>query len=143
MNTRQKGRFFVLKIIKILKRELDPATYEVSGSGASLDKGDIRIPILDLVVEAKDHKKISLAKWVRQSEREGLGHSKTAVIWKMPDSPSANPDIRVDIPLDYFIDLANGYKDPKIENPDRETAWLIKSAITILKKLLKRLDRTN
>ena len=57
MNTRQKGRAFALKVIHRL-RELDPATYEVSGSGAGLDKGDVCVPRFDLVIECKDSKQL-------------------------------------------------------------------------------------
>lgn len=119
-NTRKKGRAFVLKIINRLRNELDSSTYEVSGSGAALDKGDIRVPLADLVIEAKDWKKISMANWVKQSEKEGLQHSKTAVMWKHPESPSDNPEIRVDISLEYFIDILKRYSEPKIKEPDRD-----------------------
>ena len=134
-NTRQKGRAFVVKVVKILKTELDSSTYEVSGSGAGLDKGDIRIPSLDLVAEAKDWNTISMGQWVKQSEKEGLGYSKTAVIWSVPKSP----DIRVDIPLDFFIDLAKRYKEPKIKVLDRELRWKIERLVNSAKVVIKEL----
>ena len=79
---------------------LDNGTYEVVGSGSGLDKGDIRVPSIDLVIEAKDQKQPQVASWVKQSDREGLGYSKTALMWRHPDSPSSNPDIRVDMSID-------------------------------------------
>ena len=140
MNKKQKGRKLVLQIVKRLRNELDISAYEVAGSGAGLDKGDIRIPILDLVIEAKNSQTISMAKWTEQSEREGLGHSKTALMWRHPKSPLERPEIRVDISLDYFIDLAQRYKEPKIKAPTREVSWKIKHSIQSLKTLLKELE---
>ena len=140
MNTRQKGRQFVLKIIKRLRNELDTATYEVSGSGAGLDKGDIRIPSLDLIIEAKDQKQPKVASWIKQSDREGLGYSKTALMWRHPDSFSSNPDVRVDITLDLFIELAKRYQEPLIKESDRETAYLLKSLKEIIRRVLNKLE---
>ena len=137
MNKRQKGRKLVLQIVKILRNELDKGTYEVSGSGAGLDKGDIRIPALDLVVEAKNWKTISMAKWVEQSEREGLQHSKTALMWRIPKSPLDNPEIRVDISLEYFIKMAQRYKEPMIKEPDRD----LKFHLSRLKENIKQVER--
>ena len=136
-NTRQKGRAFVLKIVKRLKDELDSSTYEVNGSGAGLDKGDIRVPLVDLVIEAKDWKKVSMAKWTGQSEKEGLQHSKTAVMWKHPESLSGNPEIRVDISLEYFIDILKRYSEPKIKEPDREMKWHLINLKNAINQVIK------
>ena len=140
MNTRQKGRAFVLKIIEKLREGLDNSTYEVSGSGAGLDKGDIRIPSIDLIIEAKDQKQPQIANWVKQSDREGLGYSKTALMWRHPDSPSYDPDVRVDMSLDLFIELAKRYREPLIKEPDRQTNWDIKNLVQSAKRVIKDLE---
>lgn len=139
-NTRQKGRSFVKKIIEILRNELDSGTYEVVGSGSGLDKGDIRIPSIDLVIEAKDQKKPQVAGWTRQSEKEGLGYSKTALMWKHPDSPSSNPDIRVDISIDLFIELAKRYQEPLIKEPDREMRYSLERLKQTINSVLKKIE---
>ena len=140
MNTRQKGRAFVLKIIEKLREGLDNSTYEVSGSGAGLDKGDIRIPSIDLIIEAKDQKQPQIANWVKQSDREGLGYSKTALMWRHPDSPSYDPDVRVDMSLDLFIELAKRYREPLIKEPDRQINWDIKNLVQSAKRVIKDLE---
>ncbi len=138
-NTRQKGRAFVLKIVKQLKQELDTETYEVSGSGAGLEKGDLRIPSIDLVGEAKDHQTIKLASWVEQSKKEGLGHSRTAVFWKMPKSPSANPEIRVDISLGLFIEMGGRFKEPIMKAPTRGLKYDLENLENAIKRVKKRI----
>ena len=138
-NTRQKGRKLVKIILERIKREVDNGAYEVVGSGAGLDKGDIRIPSLDLVAEVKNCETISMAKWVKQAEREGLQHSKTALMWRHPKSPLDNPEIRVDIGLDYFIEIVQRYSEPRIKQPDREMRWKIQRLIDSAKAVLKEL----
>jgi len=139
-NTRQKGRKLVLKIIEILRRELDDATYEVSGSGAGLDKGDIRIPRLDLVVEAKNWKQVNMVSWIRQTEKEGLGYSDAVLMWRVPSSPETNPEVRVDMSLDYFINLAKRYGEPKIKAEDKEFKWLLVNLKNSCNKIIKKLE---
>ena len=137
-NTRQKGRAFVKIIISRLA-EYGLKSYEVVGSGAGLTKGDIRIDALNLVIEAKDHKQISVAQWVEQSEKEGLGVNKTALFWRHPKSPSSNPDIRVDISLEYFAKLLKKNSEPMIKEPDRSLKYklerLRQSAQEVIKEL--------
>jgi len=137
-NTRQKGRKLVKKALEKI-RQIFPTAYEVVGSGAGKDKGDIRIPSLDLVIEVKNQKRIRMTEWVEQSEREGLGYSYTALMWKKPDSPTENPEIRVDIPLDYFLDLLKAYEEPRIREGDRELSYhlykLKKDCDTVIKLL--------
>lgn len=137
---RKKGRAFVLKIINKLRNELDNSTYEVSGSGSGLDKGDIRIPSLDIVIEAKDHKKAQISTWIAQSEQEGLGYSKTALFWKNPKSPSTNPDIRVDISLDLFIEMAKRFQEPLIKKVDREMKYHLERLKQDCQNVIKRIE---
>jgi Holliday junction resolvase len=132
INTRQKGRKLVREIVRRLKEE-GLSCYEVVGSGAGLLKGDIRVESLDLVIEAKKHKQISMVSWVKQSEKEGLGINRTALAWQIP----ATPDIRIDVSLEYFIDLLLRAQGPKIKQVDREMRYKIQRAVDSLKALLK------
>lgn len=138
-NTRQKGRKLVLKIIEILRRELDDAAYEVVGSGAGKDKGDIRIPRLDLVVEAKNWKQVNMVSWIRQTEKEGLGYSDAVLMWRVPSSPSANPEIRVDMSLDYFIKMAQRFGEPKVKVQDRELKYQLVNLKNLCNRVVKKL----
>jgi len=137
-NTRQKGRRFVKKALEVIKQYFSDA-YEVVGSGQGLEKGDIRIPHTDLVIEAKNHKTISMASWVTQSEREGLGYNKCALLWRHPKSPRDNPDMRVDISLDFFMELLKRYSEPVVKSDDREMKYslyrLKEACNSVLKKL--------
>ena len=138
-NTRQKGRAFTLKCIDKIK-DIDPAAYEVSGSGAGRDKGDCRMPRFDLVIECKDHKQACVASWVGQADSQGLGYSKTALFWKYPKSPSANPEVRVDISLDFFKDLLVRSGEPKIKQPDRELRWELARLLTAAKNVIRKIE---
>jgi len=93
-----------------------------------------------LIIEAKDQKQPQIANWVKQSDREGLGYSKTALMWRHPDSPSYDPDVRVDMSLDLFIELAKRYQEPLIKEMDRETTYLLKSLKEIIRRVLNKLE---
>lgn len=138
-NSRQKGRKLVKIIIDLLRNKVDRGTYEVVGSGAGLDKGDIRVPSIDLVIEAKNCETLSMKKWTKQSEREGLGHSNTALAWRHPDSSQANPEIRIDISLEFFIDILQRYKEPVMKELDQNMKWKLQRMIDSAKAVLKEL----
>ena len=133
VNTRQKGRELVKEVVRWLKDESKIDCYEVVGSGAGLEKGDIRVPSLDLVIEAKKHKRVSIASWVKQSEKEGLGINKTALAWQIPKTP----DIRIDITLEYFGNLLKRAEEPKIKLMDRDLKFKIQRLIDAGKSVLR------
>ena len=139
-NTRQKGRKLVVQSLQTIHQYFSDG-YEVNGSGAGLEKGDIRIPSVDLVIEVKNHKQINMAHWVRQSEREGLGYNRTALLWKTPESPQDDPAMRIDIDIRYFLDLLKRSQEPKIKTPDRELKWEIKKLIQSAKQVIKKLEK--
>lgn len=132
LNTRQKGREIVKEVIARLK-ENGLKCYEVVGSGAGLLKGDIRVESLDLVIEAKKHKRTSMSDWAKQSEREGLGYNKTALAWQIPKTPH----IRIDIDLDYFCELLKRAEEPKIKALDRQARWDCERLVEDAKKVIK------
>jgi hypothetical protein len=138
-NTRQKGRAFVRKCLNQLYC-VDTSAYEVVGSGAGHDKGDIRLPKYDLVIECKDNKQATVANWTGQTEKQGLGYSRTALMWRHPKSPSAKPDIRVDISLDFFRELLARFSEPAIKAPDREMKYLLQRLTETAKKIIKNLE---
>jgi len=138
MNTKQKGRQLVLEVIRILKDEYGLECHEVAGSGAgNREKGDIRAPALDLVIEAKKHKRVSISEWAKQSEREGLGYNKTALVWQIPNTPH----IRADIDICYFAELLKRAREPKIKEIDKRMSWDIKMLIQSAKKVVKQLEK--
>jgi len=136
LNTRQKGRQLVKETIRILKDDFNLDCHETAGSGSTnREKGDIRVPALDLVIEAKKQKKTSMSNWAKQSEKEGLGYNRTALVWQIPNTPH----IRADIDLCYFAELLQRAAEPKIKEPDRNMkCWLGRLKDTI-KQVEKRL----
>ena len=135
VNTRQKGRELVKEIVRRLK-ENGLSCYEVVGSGAGILKGDIRVESLDLVIEAKKHKRTSMSDWAKQSEKEGLGYNKTALAWQIPKTPH----IRIDIDLDYFCELLKRAEEPRIKELDRKISWDIQRLVEAGKKVIKQLE---
>ena len=135
-NTRQAGRAFVLKVLERVKA-VDSGSYEVVGSGAGKVKGDLRMPRFDLVAECKDWDKVSMGSWTRQTDRQGLGYNKVALFWRHPDSPKANPDIRVDLAMDYFLELLARAGDPIVKREDREFKFKVERLKSAAHEILK------
>jgi hypothetical protein len=136
MNTRQKGRQLVLEVIRILKDEYNIDCHETVGSGSGTrEKGDIRVPALNLVIEAKKQKQVSMASWATQSEKEGLGYNKTALAWQIPQTPH----IRIDIDVCYFAELLQRAEEPKVKEPDREMKFDLERLKTLCLKIGKQL----
>ena len=133
LNTRQKGRTLVKEIIRRLKEE-GLSCYEVVGSGAGLEKGDIRVTSLDLVIEAKKHKGTSMSDWAKQSEKEGLGYNKTALAWQI----AKTPHIRIDIDLMYFAELLKRAEEPRLKQSDRELWYDLERLVNAAKAVIKR-----
>jgi len=135
INKRQKGRQLVVAVIRKFKDENDLYCYEVVGSGSGLEKGDIRVPNSDLVIEAKKHAKTSISSWAKQSEKEGLGYNKTALAWQIPNTPH----IRIDIDIDYFIDLLKSSGNAIIKSEDRDMKYALQNLKNSINGVLKRL----
>ena len=137
MNTRQKGRQLVKETIGVLKDEYGLECHEVVGSGSgNREKGDIRVPALNLVIEAKKHKRTSMSDWAKQSEKEGLGFNKCALVWQIPNTPH----LRADIDLCYFAELLKRAEEPKVKEPDRQLKWKIQRLVDAGKLVIKELE---
>lgn len=135
LNTRKKGRQLVVEIVRIL---------------------DVRIESSDLVIEAKKHKRTSMAAWAQQSEKEGLGHNKTALAWQIqiPQTPhiyevfnsgtgqekgkELNLPARIDIDLLYFAELLQRAEEPRIKELDREMKWLLQKSVDANKAVMRK-----
>ena len=133
-----KGKILEEWIVNRLRlSKIDTRAYRQKGSGSGLNKGDIWND-LNLCIEAKNQKNFKNA-WAKQVKRESLGVQIPVIVWHPPQVPLEDSVVMIDWP--FFEELLKHWKEPTMKEPDRETAWTIKSAINILKKLLKELEK--
>lgn len=80
---KNKGNRFENYLVERLK-EIDPETKRSYASGAGLDKGDIRVPIYDFNVEAKNAKTVSLVKDFKQAEDQCVSGGTAVLMIRNP-----------------------------------------------------------
>lgn len=137
---KQKGNEFENLVAHEIKdMGLGEAHREV-GSGRGNKKGDIfsNIPFL---IECKNQKKLnwleSITQAKKQAEMGNFDANKWCLMVKDPRSPTELPNCYAVIDMWEFLKLLKKDKEPIVKEPDRQTAWHIKSAIQSLKTLLK------
>lgn len=119
-------------------KEIDPHAYIIPASGQGLEKGDYRLPNLNIVVEGKNWARISVQGWMEQSKKEGLGPNKSIIIFKNPKS--ASEEEKDFWAVVNFYDLQEWLKigrQPLIEKPDREFRWKLERLKQAINQVLK------
>lgn len=137
----KKGRRLITYLVPLLKERLDKNTYEVSGSGAGLTKGDLYIPSLDIVGEAKNAEVVHLTTDFKQAERQAINHQIPALFIRNPARPEFE-QVFVVLDLGDFIDLTIGQKGEVnvISNKSSNLKWAVRNLIEAGKKVNRILE---
>lgn len=77
-SAKNKGNRYENHLIEVLRERLDSKAQRTYGSGAGLDKQDVRLPSFNIEIEAKNQKTIKLIDWWEQCKRQEFGN--TAVL---------------------------------------------------------------
>lgn len=144
---KMKGANFE-KILVELFKQLDPKAYRIFGSGAGLQKGDIYCPNRQWLIECKNHKHLTIVKWLDQVKLQANDANLSMLVFKNPKSADVNPEPIVCISFEDLIRLCNGlegYKAPINEEyspkqGNRELQYTVNNAKVVLSKLLKLLE---
>ena len=104
---RKKGNRYEYFLRDWFKEHIDIATRQNYMSGGGLDKGDLRIPSLNLVIEAKNAKTIHLLADWEQAKEQALGDDLPALIIRNPKLAEFKENLVV-ISLEHFTDLLQG-----------------------------------
>jgi hypothetical protein len=100
-----KGGAFEKFLTEELK-EVDVKTYRIFGSGAGLQKGDVFCPNLNWLLEAKNHKHLSIVNWIKQLDRQSNDYIIPLLAFKHPASPDASPEPYIVLSLYDLIKIA-------------------------------------
>lgn len=139
-SAKNKGNRFEYYLRDHFKDHIDIDTRKNLMSGAGYDKGDIRIPSLNIVIEAKNQKTISLIEWWEQSKVQALGDDIPVLALRNPRKAEFAETLVV-ISLEHFTDLLlNTKKDVVVqEKLDYSQRSALLSLISAAKKVLKEL----
>jgi hypothetical protein len=73
-SAKNKGNRYENHLIEVLREKLDAKAQRTYGSGAGLDKQDVRLPSFNIEIEAKNQKTIKLIDWWEQCKRQEFGN---------------------------------------------------------------------
>lgn len=116
----------------------DPHAVEIVGSGSGREKGDMRIPRANLVIEAKNQETLHIGMDILQAKRQGFNFNEYALIFRHPKSPQDNPDCYAVIHVDYLSKLLEmSYGERQITDDNRELKYMLRQARELLRRILK------
>lgn len=139
-----KGDRFENYLVERLRQCVDSNTHRTSGSGNGLDKNDIRIPSLDIEIEAKNQKNISLKDDWKQVESQLTSGNTGVLAIRHPDHPEFQKTLIV-MNLEDWIGLLQNQGGERVINQvlDSKAKWKIQSTINGLKDVMKILGNEN
>lgn len=125
-SAKNKGNRYENYLIEVFRERLDSKAQRTYGSGNGLDKQDVRLPSLDIEIEAKNQKTLKIMDWWEQCKRQEFGNM-GVLIFRNPRKPEFVENLVV-LGLDDFIELAKR-KNEKVEvesNYDPQLKWKIR-----------------
>ena len=136
-----KGIRFVNHLVEVLRGRVDKKTYAVGGSGSGLDKNDVRIPSLNIEIEAKNASKINIISDWEQTKRQLTTGNVGVLIVRHPKKPEFEETLVV-IDFGDWIDLLLGMKDEVnvISNKDNDLKWAVSNLKESCSKVLRKLE---
>lgn len=138
---KDKGRRFENYLVKELRERVDENTHRVIGSGSGLDKNDVRIPSLNIEVEAKNASEYHIGQdWEQVKEQLTMGNVGVLAI-RNPKKPEFEETLIV-IDLGDWIDLLQGASGEVkvISNKDNDLKWAVRNLKEACNKVLKLLE---
>lgn len=139
-SAKDKGNRFENFLIEVLRKELDAKAQRTYGSGAGLDKQDIRLPQFDIEIEAKNQKSIKLMDWWEQTKRQEYGNTGVLMI-RNPKKPEFLETLVV-MSLEDWIELVKKQNETvEIENAlSPNLKWKVKRLKDAAHDVFKELD---
>ena len=139
---KQKGNRFEIHLTQVIREQLDPKAYRIVGSGKGIDKNDVRMPSINIEIEAKNANQVSLVKDFEQLEQQNTSGNVGVLAIRNPKKAEFLQTFIV-MDLGDWIDLVKraGNEDGEgiqIENQlDPNLKWKIRNVIQASKALLK------
>lgn len=125
----EKGKRLERYLEDYFKKNVDINTHINRGSGNGVNKGDIRIPSLDIVVEAKNTATIHLIDDWQQAKAQALGNDRPVLAIRNPRKGEFQETLIV-MDLGTFAELASGQGGTVQE----ELTWQDRRLIETLKR---------
>jgi hypothetical protein len=142
--TKEKGDQFEEFVLGIIQETVDTNAYITPRSGAGLEKGDLYSPGLNIKIECKDQKQLSMTQWIDQLKSENAGgHNIGMLVFNDPKAPEISPDPYCVLSLSDLtrIILDNNKVSVAPKEDNRQLTWKINSLVSAAKALIKELNK--
>lgn len=139
-SAKNKGNRYENHLIEVLRERLDSKAQRTYGSGAGLDKQDVRLPSFNIEIEAKNQKTIKLIDWWEQCKRQEFGN--TAVLCLRNPRKAEFQESLVVMGLDDWIELVKKQNEVvEVEsNFDPKLKWKVANLKRAAQEVFKELD---
>lgn len=146
MNTssaKKKGWRLESHLLAFFREHIDANTSRTAGSGSGIDKGDIRIPKANVLVEAKNAKTIKIIDWWEQANQQSFYEDTPVVIFRNPRKKEFE-ECLVLCALDFFTELLKLYindghgsiaVEPTLNYEQRSALDSMKTAMSRIQKV--------
>lgn len=140
-SAKNKGSRYENYLVERLRKEVDENTHKQPGSGAGLDKNDIRIPSLNLEIEAKNKARLTILSDWEQAERQTTPGNMTVLAVRHPKHPEFKKSLII-IDLEDFIALLQSQKEEThvVADLDPQLKWKIQAMVDKAKAVIKELN---
>ena len=133
-----KGNRFEYYLRDYLKENLDADTRKNLMSGAGYDKGDLRIPSLNIVLEAKNAQTVHLLMDWEQAKEQALGGDRAVLAIRNPKKPEFQETLIV-MDLGTFIELAKGQSTADVKyTMDYQDRRRLQNLVSATKEVLNK-----
>lgn len=135
-----KGLRFVNYLVKLFREGVDQKAYAVAGSGAGLDKMDIRLPNFNFEIEAKNTEKFRLDEDWEQVKRQLTTGNTGVLALRHPKKPEFEETLIV-MDIGDFISLLQGSKSEVniVNNFSEDLKWPLTRLRDDCKAVLKKI----
>lgn len=125
-SAKNKGNRFENWLIEVLRERLDSKAQRTYGSGAGLDKQDIRLPSFNIEIEAKNQETLHIIDWWEQTKLQEHGNL-SVLAFRNPRKAEFLETLVV-MSLDDWIELVKKQNEVvEVEsNFDPKLKWKIK-----------------
>ena len=140
-SAKNKGNRFEKHLVDILRETIDKNTHQTSASGSGLDKNDVRIPSINIEIEAKNQKTIHFIDWWEQGKSQNTAGNTTVLAIRNPKKPEFE-EIIIVMDIGDWIELLKGNagKVEVINNKDYDLKYKVRRLKEAANEVLKKLE---
>lgn len=139
-SAKDKGNRFENYLVERF-REVDTKAMKTGGSGAGLDKNDIRVPQYDIEIEAKNANQVNLCKDFEQLERQTTGGNLGILAIRNPKKPEFQQTFIV-LDLEDFLEMLKEKSNFEVEvQLDPNLKWKIKKLKDSAQEVFRELSK--